>query len=309
MNTNCNEGEDCMKIGLIGLGKMGLQLALNSKSKGHDVMGYDITMEARKEAEKGKIETVDSLEQLIDQLPERKVVWVMVPAGEPLEKTLEKIAPLLNQADILIDGGNSNFKDSIRHAELLAKRGIHFMDLGTSGGTSGARNGACMMVGGEEEAFRVIEPLIQDICVEDGYLYTGKSGSGHFLKMVHNGIEYGMLQAMGEGFELVEKSYFDYNSRDVAKVWSNGSVIRGWLMELAEEAFKKNGKLNEIKGIMQASGEGQWTVETGLDLKIPTPVIALSLMMRYRSLQEDTYAGKVVSALRNEFGGHKLGKQ
>ncbi|MDN6625952.1 MAG: decarboxylating 6-phosphogluconate dehydrogenase [Pisciglobus halotolerans] len=298
-----------MKIGLIGLGKMGLQLALNSKSKGHDVIGYDITMEARKEAEKGKIETVDSLEQLIDQLPERKVVWVMVPAGEPLEKTLEKIAPLLNQADILIDGGNSNFKDSIRHAELLGKRGIHFMDLGTSGGTSGARNGACMMVGGEEEAFRVIEPLIQDICVEDGYLYTGKPGSGHFLKMVHNSIEYGMLQAMGEGFELVEKGYFDYNSRDVAKVWSNGSVIRGWLMELAEEAFKKNGKLNEIKGTMQASGEGQWTVETGLDLKIPTPVIALSLMMRYRSLQEDTYAGKVVSALRNEFGGHKLGKQ
>lgn len=298
-----------MKIGIIGLGKMGHQLALNLLDNGHSVTGYDVIENSRKQAEDAGIKTVASLEELAAQPAERKVMWMMVPAGEPLETVLNELMGLLDEGDILIDGGNSNYKDSIRHAEIAAEKGLYFMDLGTSGGTSGAREGACMMIGGNEEAFRYIEPVIQEICVEDGYLYTGKSGSGHFLKMVHNGVEYGMMQAMGEGFELVEKSGFDYDSAAVAKVWNNGSVIRSWLMELAEQAFQKDGHLDEMTGIMQSSGEGQWTVETGLELKVPTPVISMSLMMRYRSLQEDTYAGKVVSALRNEFGGHGVIKK
>ena len=298
-----------MEIGLIGLGKMGHQLALNLLDKGHNVTGYDVMEASRKQAEDAGIKTAASLEELTTKQIERKVMWMMVPAGEPLESVLTELMELLSEGDILIDGGNSNYKDSIRHAEIAAEKGLHFMDLGTSGGTSGARNGACMMIGGNEEAFRYIEPVIQEICVEDGYLYTGKSGSGHFLKMVHNGVEYGMMQAMGEGFELVEKSGFDYDSAAVAKVWNNGSVIRSWLMELAEQAFQKDGHLDEMTGIMQSSGEGQWTVETGLELKVPTPVISMSLMMRYRSIQEDTYAGKVVSALRNEFGGHAVIKK
>ena len=298
-----------MEIGLIGLGKMGHQLALNLLDKGHNVTGYDVMKASRKQAEDAGIKTAASLEELATKQTERKVMWMMVPAGEPLESVLTELMELLSEGDILIDGGNSNYKDSIRHAEIAAEKGLHFMDLGTSGGTSGARNGACMMIGGNEEAFRYIEPVIQEICVEDGYLYTGKSGSGHFLKMVHNGVEYGMMQAMGEGFELVEKSGFDYDSAAVAKVWNNGSVIRSWLMELAEQAFQKDGHLDEMTGIMQSSGEGQWTVETGLELKVPTPVISMSLMMRYRSIQEDTYAGKVVSALRNEFGGHAVIKK
>lgn len=298
-----------MEIGLIGLGKMGHQLALNLLDKGHQVTGYDVMAASRTQAEDAGIKTADSLKALVSKQTERKVMWMMVPAGEPLESVLTELMGLLSEGDILIDGGNSNYKDSIRHAEIAAENGLHFMDLGTSGGTSGARNGACMMIGGNEEAFRYIEPVIQEICVEDGYLYTGKSGSGHFLKMVHNGVEYGMMQAMGEGFELVEKSGFDYDSAAVAKVWNNGSVIRSWLMELAEQAFQKDGHLDEMTGAMQSSGEGQWTVETGLELKVPTPVISMSLMMRYRSLQEDTYAGKVVSALRNEFGGHAVIKK
>ena len=298
-----------MEIGLIGLGKMGYQLALNLLDKGHQVTGYDVMEASRKQAEDAGIKTVPTLEELTAKETERKVIWMMVPAGKPLESVLIQLMELLVEGDILIDGGNSNYKDSIRHAELAAKKGLHFMDLGTSGGTSGARNGACMMIGGNEEAFRYIEPVIQQICVEDGYLYTGKSGSGHFLKMVHNGVEYGMMQAMGEGFELVEKSDFDFDNADVAKVWNNGSVIRSWLMELAEQAFQKDGHLDEMTGAMQSSGEGQWTVETGLELKVPTPVISMSLMMRYRSMQEDTYAGKVVSALRNEFGGHAVIKK
>lgn len=298
-----------MKIGLIGLGKMGYPLALNLMDKGHEVIGFDVMEPARQEAAAAGIKVTHDISGLVSGLSERKVIWMMVPAGESLETILNELMELLNAEDILIDGGNSNYKDSMRHAEIAAEKGLHFMDLGTSGGTSGAREGACMMIGGNEAAFRYIEPIIQDICVTDGYLYTGKSGSGHFLKMVHNGVEYGMMQAMGEGFELVEKSEFDYENAAVAKVWNNGSVIRSWLMELAEQAFSKDGHLEELTGAMQSSGEGQWTVETGLELKVPTPVISMSLMMRYRSLQEDTYAGKVVSALRNEFGGHGVIKK
>lgn len=297
-----------MQIGIIGLGKMGLNLAINMASHGHDVIGMDVSPVSRAEAEAKNITVVASLTELSDALPVQKIIWIMVPSGHALNVVLTDLTSLLSANDIIIDGGNSNYKDSIAHAEQLLESGIHFFDIGTSGGTSGANEGACLMVGGNQKVFSTIEPLINDISTTDGYLYTGPVGSGHFLKMVHNGIEYGMMQAIAEGFEVLEAGPFAYDLAAVAKVWNNGSVIRSWLMELAEDAFVADPKLAELKGIMQSSGEGKWTVETALDYQIPTPVIALSLMMRYRSLQDDTFSGKVVAALRNGFGGHSVEK-
>jgi 6-phosphogluconate dehydrogenase len=298
-----------MKLGLVGLGKMGYNLALNLRDHNHTVVAFDLNKEAVEKMNNEGVEAVESLEGMIDKLPSPKIVWVMVPAGDATEQTLAQLKSLLNEGDIVIDGGNSNYKESVRRANELKEKGIFFFDVGTSGGMEGARNGACTMIGGDKEAFSTIEPLFQDICVENGYLYAGECGSGHYLKMVHNGIEYGMMQAIAEGFEVLEKSQFDYDYEKVARVWNNGSVIRSWLMELTESAFSKDPKLDEIRGIMQSSGEGKWTVEEALDLQAPTPVIALSLMMRYRSLEDDTFTGKVVAALRNEFGGHSTVKK
>lgn len=298
-----------MKIGLIGLGRMGFNLALNMRDHGHEVVAYNRSHEKTKEAEKHGLIGAYSIEELVKKLDGRRVIWLMVPAGNPVDEMIERIAPLLKGHDIIIDGGNSHYKDTLRRYEMLKAKGIDFVDIGTSGGIEGARNGACMMVGAQDEVFEFIEPLIRDISVENGYLHTGKNGSGHFVKMVHNGIEYGMLQAIGEGFEVLERSQFDLNFKEVARVWNHGSVIRGWLMELMERAFKKDPKLEKIKGVMHSSGEGLWTVQEALELKVPVPVIAESLFMRYRSEQEDTFAGKVVAALRNEFGGHEVEKK
>ncbi|GAB1800486.1 phosphogluconate dehydrogenase (NAD(+)-dependent, decarboxylating) [Priestia megaterium] len=294
-----------MKIGLIGLGKMGYNLSLNLMDNHHEVVAYDVNKEAvEKLANEGATGAV-TVEELVNELPHSpKVVWIMVPAGEVTENVITELKELLSEGDIIIDGGNSNYKESVRRAQDLQEKGIYFFDVGTSGGMEGARNGACTMIGGDAEVFRTIEPFFNDICVENGFMYAGKSGSGHFLKMVHNGVEYGMMQSIAEGFEVLEKSQFDFDYEAVARVWNNGSVVRSWLMELTENAFSKDPKLDSIKGVMQSSGEGKWTVETALDLQTATPVIALSLMMRYRSLEEDTFTGKVVAALRNEFGGH-----
>ncbi|MCT8977404.1 decarboxylating 6-phosphogluconate dehydrogenase [Clostridium sp. CX1] len=298
-----------MEIGLIGLGRMGFNLALNMRDKGHKVVAFNRTAEKVKEAEKEGITGAYSIEELVNKLTGRKIIWLMVPAGNTVDDMVEKLVPLLNKRDIIIDGGNSNYKDTLRRYRELKEKEIDFVDVGTSGGIEGARNGACTMVGAEEDVFKHIEPLIKDISVEKGYLHTGKNGSGHFVKMVHNGIEYGMMQAMGEGFEILEKSQFDLNYKEVARVWNNGSVIRGWLMELAESAFRKDANLDGIKGIMYSSGEGLWTVQEALELKVPAPIITESLFMRYRSEQEDTFTGKVVAALRNEFGGHAVAKK
>ncbi|TYR79473.1 decarboxylating 6-phosphogluconate dehydrogenase [Priestia megaterium] len=295
-----------MQIGLVGLGKMGYNLSLNLHDHKHNVVAFDVNKEAVEKIKSEGIKAATSLRDLVEQLPSPKVLWVMVPAGEITERVIGELKELLGSGDIIIDGGNSNYKESVRRATELSEKGIYFFDVGTSGGMEGARNGACTMIGGDKEVFRTIEPLFQDICVENGYLYAGECGSGHFLKMVHNGIEYGMMQAIAEGFEVLEKSPFDFDYEKVATVWNNGSVIRSWLMELTENAFSKDPKLDTIKGVMQSSGEGKWTVETALDLQTATPVIALSLMMRYRSLEEDTFTGKVVAALRNEFGGHGI---
>ncbi len=295
-----------MKIGLVGLGKMGFNLGLNMMQHGHEVVAFDVFQAAVENFSKEGGQGAQNLSDLLAKLSAPKIVWLMVPQGKPVDALLDELVPQLSQGDIVIEGGNSHYRDSMRRAELLGKSGVHFFDVGTSGGMSGARNGACYMIGGNKEAFATIEPLFRDTAVENGYIYTGVSGSGHFSKMVHNGIEYGMMAAIGEGFEILQKSEFTYDFAKLAKTWSNGSVIRGWLMELTESAFAKDASLDSIKGVMHSSGEGKWTVQEALDLEVSAPIIALSLLMRYRSLEDDTFTGKVVAALRNEFGGHAV---
>lgn len=297
-----------MQVGLIGLGKMGLNLGKNLIDHKHQVAAFDLNTSAVEEMKEYGATGVSSLNELVQSLESPRILWVMVPHAV-VDSVISEVTPLLSKGDILIEAGNSHYKESIRRYEQLKTEGIHFMDAGTSGGMEGARNGACYMIGGDQEAWEIVEPIFRDTAVENGYLYAGKAGSGHFLKMVHNGIEYGMMAAIGEGFEILEKSEFDYDYEKVSRVWNNGSVIRSWLMELTENAFSKDAKLDEIKGVMHSSGEGKWTVETALDLQTATPVIAMSLLMRYRSLDNDTFTGKVVAALRNEFGGHAVEKK
>ncbi|GMA57483.1 6-phosphogluconate dehydrogenase (decarboxylating) [Alicyclobacillus sacchari] len=232
----------------------------------------------------------------------------MVPHGKPVDNLIDQLKPLLTKGDIIIEGGNSYYKESVRHAEELSKQGIYFFDVGTSGGMEGARYGACYMIGGDAEVFKTIEPIFRDTAVPNGYVYTGRAGSGHYCKMVHNGVEYGMMAAIGEGFEVLEKGPFDYDFAEVARCWSNGSVIRGWLMELTEKAFRADPRLDQIRGVVHSSGEGQWTVQEALDIQAATPIIAMSLLMRYRSQEDDTFTGKVQAALRNQFGGHAVEK-
>lgn len=299
-----------MKLAMIGLGKMGINLVANLRRNGHEVVAFDLNEAAVQEATRLGALPAENMDDLLTQLPQPKIVWSMLPAGKPTQATIESLSTKLAAGDIVIDGGNSFFEDSKQHNALLAAKGIHFFDVGTSGGTSGANAGGNFMIGGDNaEVFKQIEPLFKDIAQENGYLYTGKAGSGHYLKMVHNGIEYGMMQSIAEGFDVLAHGEFEYDNEAVAKVWSNGSVIRSWLMELAESAFAKDPNLEGLKGIMHSSGEGKWTLEEALKLQVPTPVIGLSLMMRYRSLEEDTFTGKVVAALRNEFGGHAVDKK
>lgn len=293
-----------MEIAIIGLGKMGKNLALNLKDHGHTVVGHDANA-----VEVSDFKIAETLEELVQSLQAPRTVWLMVPAGEITESVINKLVPLLDEGDTIIDGGNSNFKESVRRAEQLKEHGIYFFDCGTSGGTEGARHGICAMIGGDAEKFKDIEPLFRDISVEGGYLYAGEPGSGHFMKMVHNGIEYGMMQSIAEGFEILNKSEFDFDYEKVAGVWNNGSIISSYLMGLTQNAFSKDEKLDSIKGVMNSSGEGKWTVETALELNVPAPVITMSLMMRYRSQEDDTFTGKVVAALRNEFGGHAVVKK
>ena len=296
-----------MQVGLIGLGKMGFNLGQNLLDHNHSVVAYDLNPTAVQEMNRLGAKATSNLRELVSSLETPRVLWIMVP-HTVVDSVLSELKPLLEEGDIVIEAGNSHYKESIRRYEELKEDGIRYMDAGTSGGMEGARHGACYMIGGDQEAWEVVEPLFRDTAVENGYLYAGKIGSGHFLKMIHNGIEYGMMAAIGEGFEVLEKSEFDFDYEKVAKVWNNGSVIRSWLMELTENAFSKDPKLEEIKGVMHSSGEAKWTLETALDLQTSTPVIALSLLSRYRSLDTDTFNGKVVAALRNGFGGHAVEK-
>ncbi len=296
-----------MKIGLIGLGKMGYPLALNLRDKGYEVVAYNRSPEKTENIINEGVEGAFSLGELVEKLEDKKIFWMMLPAGDAIDDMIEQLIPYVSEGDVLIDGGNSHFEDTkIRHS-YLKEKGISYIDIGTSGGVEGARNGACMMVGGDFETVSALEKAFADICVTDGYAYVGASGSGHYVKMVHNGIEYGMMQAIGEGFEVLSESEYDIDFPKVAKLWQNGSVIRGWLMELTEQVFldhKEN--LEDIEGVVNASGEGLWTVEEALRLGVPVPVIASSLFARYRSQQKDTFSGKLLAGLRFQFGGHAM---
>ncbi|WP_099974299.1 phosphogluconate dehydrogenase (NAD(+)-dependent, decarboxylating) [Lactobacillus terrae] len=299
------------KLAMIGLGKMGINLTENLIRNNNEVVAFDLNESSVEEAgQKGAI-TAKSLEDAISKLETPKIVWVMLPAGAPTNNTIESLSKLLSKDDIVIDGGNSFYKDSLEHNNILSAKDINFFDVGTSGGMSGANHDGNFMIGGDkEEIFETyLKPIFEGIAQKNGYLYTEPAGSGHYLKMVHNGIEYGMMQSIGEGFEILEKSQFDYDNEAVARVWSNGSVVRSWLMELAESAFAKDGNLDDIKGVMHSSGEGRWTLDESLNLQVAAPVIAMSLIMRYRSQEDDTFTGKVVAALRNEFGGHEVDKK
>lgn len=293
-----------MKLGFVGLGKMGENMVENILAHHHEVVVFDLSREAvEKLAGKGATPAV-SLEQMVARLPVPRICWLMVPSGDPVDKTLESLLPLLDGGDIVVDGGNSNYHDTVRRSEMLAEKGIGFMDVGTSGGLEGARNGACMMVGGDREVFISLVPLFEDMCVSGGYGYMGESGAGHFAKMVHNGVEYGMMQAIGEGFDVLENSRFVFDHQEVARVWANGSVIRGWLMDLVARAFEKDEDLGYLSGEIADSGEGKWMVETALEQGVAIPVIADALFRRYRSRSRDNFSDKVVAALRHEFGGH-----
>ncbi len=295
-----------MEIGVIGLGKMGYGLACNLKDNGYTVFGNDIGEESVVKANEYGVISHLEMEKFLEEFTDKKVIFLMTPSGEIVDQTIQKILPSLNNGDIVIDAGNSNYKDSIRRYSELKEKGIDFLDCGTSGGPAGARNGACTMIGGDPEVFETLEKVFIDISVDGGSLYTGKAGSGHYVKMIHNGIEYGMMQAIAEGYELLYKSGFDLDLEAISKLWNNGSVIRSWLVELAGSALSKNPDMEGLQGIVHASGEGKWTVETALELEVPAPVIALSLMMRNRSLESDTFSGKLLASLRNEFGGHDI---
>lgn len=295
-----------MEVGIIGLGKMGLNIAQRLQEKEFQVKAFDINAQATQKAAQSGMIAFETVAALADSLKSPKVIWLMLTAGEVTNSMVNTLGKLLHPGDYVIDGGNSHFENSVRNHKLLAEKGIYFFDCGTSGGTSGARNGGNLMIGGDEAAFAEIEPIFAALAQKNGYLFTGEPGSGHYLKMVHNGIEYGMMQAIAEGFDLLENSPYSYNNEKVALLWNNGSVIRSWLMELMYRTFSKNPHLEGIKGMMYSSGEGQWTMEEALKRKIPMPALSASLMMRYRSLQEDTFTGKVVASLRNEFGGHAV---
>ncbi len=293
-----------MNVGLIGLGKMGVGLGRNMIAHGHGVAAYDHDPAVR--------EAAREYLSVVDTLPDTKqpggamIYWLMVPAGKPVDDVIEGLRDVLAPGDLVIDGGNSNYKDTLRRHQGLHERGIHFIDVGVSGGTDGALRGCCVMAGGEETDIAKVEELLRDIAVPDGYLHAGPVGSGHFLKMVHNGIEYGMMQSIAEGFDLLEKGPFSYDYAQVASVWSHGSVIRGWLMELLIAVFRNDAQLDDIQGIMHSSGEGKWSVETALEFQVAAPVITMSLLARYRSVDADPFAGKIVAALRNQFGGHAV---
>ena len=294
-----------LDIGVVGLGKMGLNIARNLLDHGHRAVGFDASAQACESARALGLKVTQSMDALVAALPQPRVLWVMVPSGEATEACVTQLLEVLDAGDVLIDAGNSQNRDSMRHAGAAAERGVRFLDAGTSGGMSGARNGACIMVGGDHEAFEHVEPVLRDLVVDEGLLYTGPAGSGHFMKMVHNGIEYGMMQAIGEGFEIMRESPFDYDLAAVAHNWNHGSVVRGWLMELMEQQLRAHPDLEDIRGVVAASGEAKWTVEAALELEVPVPVIALSLMARNATQDPDAFAAKAVSALRNGFGGHE----
>jgi 6-phosphogluconate dehydrogenase len=297
-----------MQIALIGLGKMGGNMVQRLLNGGHEVVAYDRDANAiAAVVAKGAVGAT-SLDDVVAKCKSPRAIWVMVPAGGPTEQTIKDLASKMSKGDVIIDGGNSNFRDSQRRSKEVGEKGIDFIDAGTSGGIWGLKNGYCLMVGGEKRAVEHCLPAFKTLAPPDGFLHVGPVGSGHFTKMIHNGIEYGMMQAYAEGFEILEKSEFKPDLRAVSHLWNQGSVVRSWLLELAELAFQKDQHLEQIKGFVQDSGEGRWTVQAAIDEDVPAPVLTLSLQMRFRSRQDESFAAKVNAALRNEFGGHAVKK-
>jgi 6-phosphogluconate dehydrogenase len=299
-----------MQMAMIGLGRMGGNMVERLMRKGHQTVVWDRSPDVvSKYATMGSTAARD-LNDLVSKLKTPRVVWIMVPAGDPTEQTIDALVPSLSRGDIIIDGGNSNFHDTMRRAKALAARGIEFVDSGTSGGIWGLENGYCLMVGGSDAAVKHCEPIFRALAPEDGYAHVGPSGAGHYVKMVHNGIEYALLQGYAEGYEILHNSR-DFPKLDlhqIAEVWQHGSVVRSWLNELAASAFSHDASLSDLKGWIADSGEGRWTVQDAIDTDTPAPVITLSLIMRFRSRQEDSFGAKVIAALRNEFGGHAVKK-
>jgi 6-phosphogluconate dehydrogenase len=300
-----------MRLAMIGLGRMGGNMVERLLKHGHDVVVFDPREDARtKYAALGAIPAagLPGLVEALGQGP--RIIWIMVPAGDPVDETIAALTPLLTQGDIIIDGGNSNFHDTMRRAELLERSGINLIDSGTSGGIWGLENGYCLMVGGHDQAVEHCEPIFTSLAPDNGYAHVGPTGAGHYVKMVHNGIEYGLLQAYAEGYEILNasKTFPALDLAQIAEVWQHGSVVRSWLNELAVSAFTREPTLGSLKGYVDDSGEGRWTVQEAIDVDVPAPVITLSLLTRLRSRQTDSFGAKVIAALRNEFGGHAVTK-
>ena len=296
-----------MEIGLYGLGRMGANMVRRLVQSGeHRVVAGNRSPGPVDELVSQGAEGAYSMEEMVEKLEAPRAIWAMVPAGDPTEQTLFKFAEMMDGGDILIDGGNSYFRDSIRRAELLHDRGLRFLDAGTSGGIWGLEVGYCLMVGGDADAYEHLEPTLKTLAPKDGYAYVGGAGAGHFVKMVHNGVEYGMLQAYAEGFEIMQKSQYNLDLRAVSSLWNQGSVVRSWLLELAQRAFEKDVNLEGIRGYVEDSGEGRWTVLEAINESVPAGAIASSLFARFASRQDDSFAMKVIAALRGEFGGHAV---
>jgi 6-phosphogluconate dehydrogenase len=296
-----------MQLAMIGLGRMGGNMVQRLLQGGHELVVFDRSSEVVQQHVAIGATGAKDLADLCARLRRPRVVWVMVPAGTPVEHTIEQLLPGLSRGDIIIDGGNSNYKDSKRRAARLKEKGIEFIDSGTSGGIWGLTVGYCLMIGASPEAFRQCEPIFRTLAPPEGYAHVGPPGAGHYVKMIHNGIEYGLLQAYAEGYEILHASKdFDLDLHQISAVWNRGSVVRSWLNELAERAFEKDVELASLRGYVEDSGEGRWTVQEAIDLDVPAPVITLSLLTRFRSRQPDSFGAKVIAALRNEFGGHAV---
>jgi 6-phosphogluconate dehydrogenase len=298
-----------MRLAMIGLGRMGGNMSERLMKDGHQVVVYDRSADAIARYVSMGATAANGPGEITSKLQAPRIVWIMVPSGKPVDDTIASLVPGLSKGDVIIDGGNSNFHDSMRRAADLQSKGIQFIDCGTSGGVWGLANGYCLMIGASPDAFKLCEPIFKTLAPPDGYAHVGSPGSGHYVKMIHNGIEYGMLQAYAEGYEILHASKdFRLDLHKIAAVWNHGSVVRSWLNELAELAFERDGDLADLRGYVEDSGEGRWTVQEAIDLDVPAPVITLSLLARLRSRQPDSFSAKVIAALRNEFGGHAVKK-
>ena len=298
-----------MKLGFVGLGKMGGSMVRRLLADGHEVVAWARGPEAIQEAVSYGAVGATSLQDIVPRLSPPRVVWLMIPAGDPVESSVAALRPLLAAGDVIVDGGNSRFSDSARRAAELAKSGIGFLDAGTSGGIWGRVNGYCLMVGGTPEHFRTVEPAFRTLAPPDGYAHVGAAGSGHFVKMVHNAVEYAMLQGYGEGFEMLQASGYDLDLLKISRLWTHASVVRSWLLDLLVLALEKDPQLAAIKGYVQDSGEGRWTLHEAIERAVPMPALAAALFSRFTSRQTESFSAKVIAALRNQFGGHAVEKE